>query len=72
VDSLHLVNSLVGAGLGVAVLAGSGIERHRTDVAFRPLDPLAGTRRSFLLARAGQWSWPPVAALAAIVTQGPG
>jgi DNA-binding transcriptional LysR family regulator len=71
VDSLHLVNSLVGAGLGVAVLASSGIERHRTDVAFRPLDPLAGTRRSSLLARAGQWSWPPVAALAAIVAEGP-
>ncbi|MFF3326268.1 LysR family transcriptional regulator [Streptomyces sp. NPDC002889] len=68
VDSLHLVNSLVGAGLGVALLAESGIERHRSDVAFRRLDPLAGLRRSFLIARAGQWSWPPIAALASTVT----
>ncbi|QIP87859.1 LysR family transcriptional regulator [Streptomyces sp. Tu 2975] len=72
VDSLHLVNSLVGAGLGVALLARSGIERHRTDVAFRPLDPLAGMRRSSLLARAGQWSWPPIAALAEAITDGYG
>ncbi|WNO70628.1 LysR family transcriptional regulator [Streptomyces sp. AM8-1-1] len=68
VDSLHLVNSLVGAGLGVALLAESGIERSRSDVAFRPLDPLAGKRRSFLLARAGQWSWPPITALATAIT----
>ncbi|WP_260868010.1 LysR family transcriptional regulator [Streptomyces sp. SAJ15] len=68
VDSLHLVNSLVGAGLGVALLAESGIERGRRDVAFRVLDPLAGTRRSFLVARAGQWSWPPIAALAEMIT----
>ncbi|MET9664570.1 LysR family transcriptional regulator [Streptomyces sp. NPDC006475] len=68
VDSLHLVNSLVGAGLGVALLAESGIERNRSDVAFRPLDPLAGKRRSFLLARAGQWSWPPITALATVIT----
>ncbi|MCB5181843.1 LysR family transcriptional regulator [Streptomyces antimicrobicus] len=67
-DSLHLVNSLVGAGLGVAVLAESGIEAGRTDVAFRPLDPLAGTRRTSLLARAGQWSWPPVAAVTGLIT----
>jgi len=66
-DSLHLVNSLVGAGLGVAMLAESGIEQDRTDVTFRRLDPLAGTRRSFLLARAGQWSWPPIAAVAALI-----
>ncbi|MEU0373806.1 LysR family transcriptional regulator [Streptomyces sp. NPDC006283] len=72
VDSLHLVNSLVGAGLGVALLARSGIERHRSDVAFRPLDPLAGMRRSFLLARAGQWSWPPMAALAEAIMNGSG
>ncbi|MFH8369329.1 LysR family transcriptional regulator [Streptomyces sp. NPDC018031] len=68
VDSLHLVNSLVGAGLGVALLAESGIERDRADVAFRRLDPVAGMRRSFLLARAGQWSWPPIGALAALIT----
>ncbi|WP_327677283.1 LysR family transcriptional regulator [Streptomyces sp. NBC_00467] len=68
VDSLHLVNSLVGAGLGVALLAESGIERSRSDVAFRPLDPLAGKRRSFVLARAGQWSWPPITALATAIT----
>ncbi|MFF8842242.1 LysR family transcriptional regulator [Streptomyces sp. NPDC015127] len=68
VDSLSLVNSLVGAGHGVALLASSGIERNRTDVAFRPLDPVAGLRRSFLLARAGQWSWPPIAALASTIT----
>lgn len=67
-DSLHLVNSLVGAGLGVALLAESGIERDRTDVAFRRLDPLAGTRRTSLLVRAGQWSWPPVAAVASLIT----
>lgn len=67
-DSLHLVNSLVGAGLGVALLAESGIERDRTDVAFRPLDPLAGTRRTSLLVRAGQWSWPPVAAVTSLIT----
>ncbi|BFV55585.1 LysR family transcriptional regulator [Kitasatospora sp. CMC57] len=72
-DSLHLVNSLVGTGLGVALLAESGIERDRTDVAFRRLDPLAGTRRSFLLARAGQWTWPPIAAVAALIrAPGPG
>ncbi|AEW97815.1 MULTISPECIES: LysR family transcriptional regulator [Streptomycetaceae] len=64
VDSLHLVNSLTGAGLGVALLAESGIERHRTDVAFRRLDPLAGVRRSSVIARRGRWSWPPVAAVA--------
>ncbi|MCJ1676467.1 LysR family transcriptional regulator [Streptomyces sp. APSN-46.1] len=68
-DSLHLVNSLVGAGLGVAVLAASGIERDRTDVAFRPLDPLAGTRHTSLLVRAGQWSWPPVAAISSLITE---
>ncbi|MFB8239573.1 LysR substrate-binding domain-containing protein [Kitasatospora purpeofusca] len=66
-DSLHLVNSLVGAGLGVAMLAESGIERDRSDVAFRCLDPLAGTRRSFLVARVGQWTWPPIAAVAALI-----
>ncbi|WP_405009418.1 LysR family transcriptional regulator [Kitasatospora sp. NBC_01539] len=71
-DSLHLVNSLVGAGLGVALLAESGIERDRTDVAFRPVDPLAGTRRSLLLARTGQWSWPPVAAVADLIAPGAG
>ncbi|MEW2556490.1 LysR family transcriptional regulator [Streptomyces zhihengii] len=76
VDSLRLVNSLTGAGLGVALLAESGIERHRPDVAFRPLDPLAGTRRTFLLARAGRWSWPPLAAVATAILRvrdgGPG
>ncbi len=67
VDSVHLVNSLVGAGLGVALLAESGIERHRTDVAFRPLDPVAGTRRTALIARQGQWSWPPIATVAGLL-----
>ncbi|GAA2408374.1 LysR family transcriptional regulator [Streptomyces glaucosporus] len=69
VDSLHLVNSLVGAGLGVALLAEWGIERDRSDVAFRPLDPLAGTRRCFLLARTGQWAWPPISALASALAE---
>ncbi|MFE1805911.1 LysR substrate-binding domain-containing protein [Streptomyces sp. NPDC059533] len=68
-DSLHLVNSLVGAGLGVALLAESGIERDRADVAFRPLDPLAGTRRTSLVVRAGQWSWPPIAAVTSLITE---
>ncbi|MFE3286838.1 LysR substrate-binding domain-containing protein, partial [Streptomyces sp. NPDC059233] len=68
-DSLHLVNSLVGAGLGVALLAESGIERDRTDVAFRPLDPLAGTRRTSLVVRTGQWSWPPIAAVTSLITE---
>uniref|UniRef100_A0AAU2K2L8 LysR substrate-binding domain-containing protein n=1 Tax=Streptomyces sp. NBC_00049 TaxID=2903617 RepID=A0AAU2K2L8_9ACTN len=67
-DSLHLVNSFVGAGLGVALLAESGIERNHRDVAFRPLDPLAGTRHTSLLVRTGQWSWPPIAAIAALIT----
>ncbi|MET8010132.1 LysR family transcriptional regulator [Streptomyces sp. NPDC005271] len=70
VDSAHLVNSLVGAGLGVALLAESGIGRSRTDVVFRPLEPLAGTRRGFLLTRAGQWSWPPIAAMVDCLTSG--
>jgi DNA-binding transcriptional LysR family regulator len=61
VDSLHLVNLLVGAGLGVALLAESGVERSREDVVFRPLDPLVGRRRHFLVARDGQWAWPPIA-----------
>lgn len=65
VDSLRLVNSLVGAGLGIALLANSGRQPERSDVRYRPLDPLAGTRRSFLVVRAGQWTWPPIAALAA-------
>ncbi|MEU9015015.1 LysR substrate-binding domain-containing protein [Streptomyces sp. NPDC048479] len=69
VDSLHLVNSLVAANLGIALLAESGIERHRPDVAYRRLDPLAGRRRTFLLTRTGQASWPPIAALTAIITE---
>ncbi|MTE22364.1 LysR family transcriptional regulator [Streptomyces sp. TRM43335] len=69
VDSLHLVNSLVGAGMGVALLAEAGTEEGRTDVTFRPLDPLVGTRRGFLLARTGQWSWPPIAAFASALTE---
>ncbi|MFG2192051.1 LysR family transcriptional regulator [Streptomyces sp. NPDC048639] len=68
VDSLHFINTLVGAGLGVAILAESGIERGREDVSFRRLDPVAGVRRSFLVARRGQWSWPPIAALARSMT----
>ncbi|MFF7215016.1 LysR family transcriptional regulator [Streptomyces sp. NPDC008238] len=68
VDSLHLVNLLTGAGLGVALLAESGVERQRDDVVTRPLDPLVGTRRHFLVARAGQWSWPPIATVARLLT----
>ena len=67
-DSLHFINTLVGAGLGVAMLAESGIERGRDDVSFRRLDAVAGVRRSFLVARRGQWSWPPIAALARSMT----
>lgn len=72
IDSLRLVNSLVGAGLGVALLAASGRETAPRDVAYHPLDPLAGSRRSFLVVRAGQWSWPPIAALAAEITRDDG
>ncbi|WP_326654879.1 LysR substrate-binding domain-containing protein [Streptomyces sp. NBC_01750] len=69
VDSLHLVNGLVAASLGIALLAESGIERHRPDVAYRRLDPLAGHRRTFLLTRTGQDSWPPIAAVTTIITE---
>lgn len=68
-DSLRLVNSLVGAGLGVALLTANGRELARDDVTYRPLDPQAGRRRSLLMVRAGQWSWPPIAALAAEITR---
>lgn len=68
VDSLRLVNSLVGAGLGIALLADIGRQPEREDVVYRPLDPLASRRRSFLVVRAGQWSWPPIAALAAEIS----
>lgn len=64
VDSLRLVNRLAGAGLGVAVLAEAGRLPDQEDVRYRRLDPLAGSRRSFLVVRTGQWSWPPIAALA--------
>ena len=70
VDSLRLVNLLVGAGLGIALLAEAGRVPERADVRYRPLDPLAGTRRSFLVVRAGQWTWPPIAALAAEIVGG--
>ncbi|MET9397992.1 hypothetical protein [Kitasatospora sp. NPDC002965] len=66
-DSLHLVNSLVGAGLRMTLLAESGIERDRSDIAFRRLDPLAGIRRNFLIARTGLWIWPPITALATLI-----
>lgn len=69
VDSLRLVNSLVGAGLGVALVTANGRELARGDVTYRPLDPQAGSRRSFLMVRAGQWSWPPIAALTAEITR---
>ncbi|MGK5630970.1 LysR family transcriptional regulator [Streptomyces sp. URMC 123] len=64
VDSLNVVNLLIGAGLGVALLPASGIEERRDDVVHRPLDPVAGVRRSFLVTRRGRASWPPVAAVA--------
>lgn len=72
VDSLHLVNSLVAADLGFALLAESGIERHRPDVSYRRLDPLAGRRRTFLLTRTGQAAWPPLAALTSVITEADG
>ncbi|NYI04845.1 LysR family transcriptional regulator [Allostreptomyces psammosilenae] len=62
-DSLHLINTMVGAGCGVGLLPRLAAQPERADVALRPLSGVPATRRALLLHRTGQDVWPPIAAV---------
>lgn len=60
VDSVHIMTSLVAAGLGVALVPRLGLQPDRTDVVYRHAADVAGTRRIFLVSRRGGWAWAPI------------
>jgi DNA-binding transcriptional LysR family regulator len=60
VDSVHIVTSLVAAGLGVALVPRLGIQPNRDDIVYRPAADVAGARRIFLISRHGGWAWAPI------------
>lgn len=64
VDSLHLVQSLVGAGLGVGLVPRMAVQPNRPGVALRTLRGAPSTRRALLVHRQGQGGWGPLAAVA--------
>lgn len=60
VDSVHIVTSLVAAGLGIALVPRLGLQPDRRDVVYRPAAGVAGARRIFLISRRAGWAWAPI------------
>ncbi|OIV36877.1 hypothetical protein BIV57_14055 [Mangrovactinospora gilvigrisea] len=63
VDALTLVQSLVGAGLGIGLLPRLSARPERAGVELRALEGVPATRRALLAHRQGQGGWPPIAAV---------
>ncbi|MDS1269162.1 LysR substrate-binding domain-containing protein [Lipingzhangella sp. LS1_29] len=71
-DNLDLHLDLIGAGLGVGILPQLGLPdggEPPPETRLTPLGALGGVRRVFLVARGGEWSWPPIRTVARCLRQ---